>query len=85
MGWHDTLAAKSAEQGKTSADFRAGAQRKAKATFLFLLLAGVVGYLAGWPWALLSGVLAAWSAFQSRSALMIASRLEAMEAQRSRG
>lgn len=79
MGWHDALAAKSAEQGKTSADFRAGARRKAKATFLSLLLAGVVGYLAGWPWALLPGVLAAWSAFQSRSALMIASRLEAME------
>ena len=82
MGWHDTLAAKSAEQGKTSADFRAGARRSAKATFLSLLLAGVVGYLAGWPWALLPGVLAAWSAFQSRSALMSASRLEAMEAGR---
>ncbi len=79
MGWHDALAAKSAEQGKTSADFRAGARRKAKATILFLLLAGVVGYLAGWPWALLPGVLAAWSAFQSRSALMIASRLEEAE------
>ncbi len=85
MGWHDALAAKSAEQGKTSADFRAGAQRKAKATILLLLLAGVVGYLVGWPWALLPGVLAAWSAFQSRSALMLASRLEAMEAQRRRG
>lgn len=85
MGWHDTLAAKSSEQGKTSADFRAGARRKAKATFLFLLLAGVVGYLVGWPWALLPGVLAAWSAFQSRSALMIASRLETMEAEPSPG
>ena len=85
MGWHDTLAARSAEQGRTSADFRAGARRKAKATFLFLLLAGVVGYLVGWPWALLPGVAAAWSAFQSRSALMIASRLETIEAQPSSG
>lgn len=85
MGWHDTLAARSAEQGKTSADFRAGARRKATATILFLLLAGVVGYLVGWPWALLPGVLAAWSAFQSRSALMIASRLEALEAQPASG
>lgn len=81
MGWHDTLAAKSADQGKTAADFRTGARRKARATILFLFLAGVVAYLAGWPWALLPGVLAAWSAFQSRSALMIASRLEAIEAQ----
>ena len=85
MGWHDALAAKSAELGKTSADFRAGARRKAKATFLLLLLAGVVGYLAGWPWALLPGAAVAWSAFQSRSALMIASRLETMEAQSSSG
>ena len=81
MGWHDALAAKSAEQGKTSADFRAGARRKAKATFLLLLLAGVVFYLAGWTWALMPRILAAWSAFQCRSALMIASRLEAIEAQ----
>ena len=29
---HDALAAKSAEMGKTSAEFRAGARRKAKAT-----------------------------------------------------
>lgn len=80
MGWHDTLAARSAEQGRTSADFVTGARRKAKATVLFLLLAGVVGYLVGWLWALLPTAAAAWSAFQSRSALMIASRLEAIEA-----
>lgn len=79
MGWHDALAAKSAEMGKTSAEFRAGARRKAKAAFLFLLLAGIVGHLAGWPWALLPGVLVAWSAFQCMSATMIASRLEALE------
>jgi hypothetical protein len=81
MNWHDALAARSAEQGRTSADFRAGARRKARATFLFLLLAGIVLYLVGWPWALLPAALAAWSAFQSRSALLIATRLEAMEVQ----
>ena len=81
MTWHDTLAARSAEQGRTSADFRAGARRKAKATILFLLLAGIVVYLVAWPWALLPAALAAWSAFQCRSALLIATRLEAMEAQ----
>ena len=81
MGWHDSLAAKSAELGKTSAEFRAGARRKAKVVLLFLILAGAVGYFVGWPWALLPGVVAAWSAFQSMSATMIASRLEIMEAQ----
>ncbi|MDB5487681.1 MAG: hypothetical protein JWQ58_1396 [Reyranella sp.] len=81
MGWHDALAAKSAEMGKTSAEFRAGAWRKAKATGLFLIVAGTVGYFAGWMWALLPGAVAAWSAFQLVSATLIAARLEALENQ----
>lgn len=80
MGWHDALAVKSAEMGKTAAEFKAGARRKANATGLFLIVACAVGYFVSWPWALLPGVVAAWSAFQSMSATMIASRLEAMEA-----
>ncbi len=79
MGWHDALAAKSAEMGKTSAEFRAGAWRKARATCLFLIVTGAVGYFVGWVWALLPGVVAAWSAFQFMSATLIASRLEALE------
>lgn len=81
MGWHDALAAKSAEMGKTSAEFRAGARRKARATCLFLIVTIVVGYFAGWMWALIPGVVAAWSAFQFMSATLIAARLEAMESQ----
>jgi hypothetical protein len=79
MGWHDALAVKSAQMGKTSAEFRAGARRKAKATGLFVIVAGAIGYFAGWAWALLPAVVAAWSAFQLMSATMIASRLEVME------
>lgn len=79
MGWHDALAAKSAEMGKTSAEFRAGARRKAKATCLFLIVASAVGYFAGWMWALIPAVVAAWSAFQFMSATLIASRLEVLE------
>jgi hypothetical protein len=79
MGWHDALAAKSAELGKTSAEFRAGARRKARAAVLYLIVAGAVAYFVSWPWALLPGVLVAWSAFQSMSATKIASRLEALE------
>ena len=82
MGWHDALAAKSAEMGKTSAEFRAGARRKASATCLFLMAAGAVAYFGGWAWALLPGAVAAWSAFQTMSATLIASRLEVLEAQR---
>ena len=81
MGWHDALAVKSAEMGKTSAEFRAGARRKSKAMCLLLIVTGAVGYFAGWMWALIPGVLAAWSAFQLMSATLIASRLEALESQ----
>lgn len=82
MGWHDALAAKSAEMGKTSAEFRAGARRKASATCLLLIAAGAAGYFAGWAWALLPGAVAAWSALQTMSATLIASRLEVLEGQR---
>ena len=81
MGWHDALAVKMAEVGKTSAEFRAGARRKARATLLLLIAAGAVGYFMGWAWALLPGAAALWPAFQSVSATMIATRLEAIEAQ----
>lgn len=81
MGWHDAVAAKSAEMGKTSAAFRAGARRKAVATCLCLIVAGAVGYSVGWAWAAIPGALAAWSALQTMSATLIASRLEARERQ----
>ena len=81
MGWHDALAVRSAEIGRTSAAFKAGAQRKAIATVLFLMAACAVGYFVGWLWALLPGAAAIWSAFQCVSATMIASRLEAMKVQ----
>lgn len=80
MGWHDVLAARSAELGKTEADFRAGARRKAYATCLLLLVAGVVGYFIGGAWALVPGIVAAWTAFQCMSATMIANRLHRREA-----
>ncbi len=81
MGWHDALAVRSAELGKTSTEFKAGARRKAIATGLFLMAVCAVGYFVGWMWALVPGAAAVWSALQCVSAAMIASRLEAMEAQ----
>jgi len=81
LGWHDAVAAKSAEMGKTSVAFRAGARRKASATCLFLIAAGAVGHYAGWAWAAIPGAVAAWSAFQTMSATLIASRLEVLERQ----
>ena len=76
MGWHDALATRSAEMGKTAAEFRTGARRKVTATLLLLIVSCAVGYFMSWTWALVPGLVAAWTAFQSLSATMIANRLE---------
>ncbi len=76
MGWHDSLAARATAMGKTTADFKQGARRKANATWPFLIVAGAVWYFVGWAWALIPAAFAAWNAFQSVSARMIAIRLD---------
>jgi hypothetical protein len=76
MGWHDSLAARAIEMGKTADEFKGGARRKANATWLFLVGGGAVWYFVSWPWALIPAAIAAWNALQSMSATMIASRLE---------
>jgi hypothetical protein len=82
MSWHDSLAVKAREMGKSAAEFKSGARRKANATWPFLIVAGAVWYFAGWGWALIPAAIAAWNAFQSVSATMIATRLERTEATR---
>jgi hypothetical protein len=62
--------------GKTAAEFKRGAQQKANATWLFVIIAAAVWYFVGWAWALIPAVVAAFSAFQSVSASMIAARLD---------
>ena len=76
MGWHDSLAARATAMGKTAAEFKQGAKRKATATSLFLIVAGAVWYFVGWAWALIPAVFAAFSAFQTMSATLIAARLD---------
>lgn len=80
MGMHDRIAAMAIQQGNTSAVFHAAAQRHAYGTWLFLILAVVVWYLASGAWALLPLGLAVLSAFRSISSTMVAIRLERMEA-----
>lgn len=76
MGWHDSLTERAIAMGKTAPDFRKGAQHKANMTWLFLAVAGAVWYFVGWAWALFPSGIAAFSAFQSVSATMIAARLD---------
>lgn len=62
--------------GKRSSEFTAAAQQKANATWFCLIIAGVVWYFFEWPWALIPAALVVYTAFQSISATMIATRLE---------
>jgi hypothetical protein len=55
--------------------FHAAAQRHANATGIFLIIAGIVWYVAGWKWALIPAALGAFTAVQSVSAIAIASKL----------
>lgn len=76
MALHDELAKKAAAMGKQPHEFSVAAQKHANATWLYLILGAGVWYFFGWIWALIPGALAAYSAFQSVSATLIADRLE---------
>lgn len=70
------MAQRAIAMGKTAPDFKKGAQNKANMTWLFLVVAGAVWYFVGWAWALIPAGIAAFNAFQSVSASMIAARLD---------
>ena len=79
MALHDELARKAAAMGKTAREFSAAAQKHANATWFYLILGAGVWYFFDWVWALIPGALAAYSAFQSVSATLVADRLERKE------
>ena len=79
MSFHDSVALKARLDGNTSAQFRMAAQRHANATWIYLIIGGIVWYFANWLWALILFALAAYVAFQSVSATAVAIRLEKYE------
>jgi hypothetical protein len=79
MSFHDQIALKARMDGNTSAQFRAAAQRHANATWVYLIIAGIVWYFTSWVWALIPFALAAYVAVQSLSATAVAIRLEKYE------
>jgi hypothetical protein len=79
MSWHDTLARKALLGGKTSQQFHQAAKRHANATWFYLIIGCIVWYFADWKWALIPFSLAAFVAFQSFSATMVATRLKRFE------
>lgn len=76
MAIHDHLAHKAIAMGKTSAEFSAAAQRHANTTWILVVVAGVVWYFVGWVWTSIPIALGVYSAIQSISSSMIATRLE---------
>jgi hypothetical protein len=48
MGWHDNLADRAAAMGKTAIEFRSAAQHKANATWVLLIIAGVIWFFLNW-------------------------------------
>lgn len=79
MSFHDSLATKALMMGKTSQEFKRAAQRHANITWVFLIIAAAVWYLAGLWWAVIPVAVGAFTAFQSISSTMVQSRLEKME------
>jgi hypothetical protein len=79
MALHDKLAHKAIAMGKHSSEFSEAAQKHANATWFYLIVAGAVWYFFGWLWALIPAALGVYTAFQSISATLIATRLESQE------
>jgi hypothetical protein len=76
MSLHDQLAQKAVSIGKSYTEFKVAAQKHANATWFLIIGGGVVWYFFGWTWALILIALAAYTAFKSVSATMVATRLE---------
>ncbi|MEW5792644.1 MAG: hypothetical protein ACOY4L_00655 [Pseudomonadota bacterium] len=79
MSLHDKLAQEAISMGKSTPEFTAAAQKHANATWFYVIAAGIVWYFFGWVWALIPIALGVYTAFQSVSATMIATRLESQE------
>jgi hypothetical protein len=79
MSFHDNLVQRAFLRGKTSEQLHAAAQKHANATWFYLIAAAAVWWFASRRWALIPFAFAAFVAFQSISAILIATRLEKLE------
>ena len=75
----DNMVQKALAMNKHSSEFSVAAQKHANATWAYLIIAGVVWYFFGLLLALVPFVIGVFTAFQSISATIIASRLETIE------
>lgn len=75
MGYHDVRANKAFREGRSPGEFQRAARRYFNSTWLFVIAAGGVWYLADVRWALVPLSIAAFAAAQSISSTVIAERL----------
>ena len=76
MSLHDKLAQKAISMGKSPPEFKAAAQKHANATWLFLIVGGIVWYFFGWPWGVIFVAFGFYTALKSISATMVVAKLE---------
>jgi hypothetical protein len=78
MGIHDRMAQGEWLKGRDPQRFHVAAQKHANATWVFLIVAGIVWYFSSWKWALIPAALALITGAQSVSATLIATKLAAI-------
>lgn len=81
MKFHDQIATKAIRDGETSALYRQAAQKHANATWVYLIISGLVWYFADIWWALIPIAIGVFTAVQSVSSTFVAQRLEKHENQ----
>lgn len=79
MGAHDRMAEKAFASGKSPTAFLDAAKRHARASWFWVILAGVVWYFTDWWWALIPVALLIFSVVQSISSTLIAVKLEKLQ------
>ena len=76
MSFHDRAVQRAIAEGRSSNDFKAGAQKNANAFWFWLLVAGGIWYFFGWKWAILPGAISIFKAIMSIDATTVASKIE---------
>ncbi|MEX0695736.1 MAG: hypothetical protein WD075_14915 [Rhodospirillales bacterium] len=80
MGAHDRMAAKAFADGKSPTAFMDAAKKHARASWFWVILAGVVWYFTDWWWALIPVAMLVFSVVQSISSTLIGVKLEKLQA-----
>jgi hypothetical protein len=79
MSFHNQVALRARLDGQSSKQFSDAAQKKADATWIYLIIVAVVWYFSNWMWAMIPLALTILNIAQSISATLVAQRLQQHE------